>query len=241
RDRGVLVVTAAGNEASDNDRVPQFPSGFNLDNIISVAAIDRAGWRASFSNYGSTSVDLGAPGVDIYSTLSTSEATYGFASGTTMAAPYLAGVAALIWAQAPNRSVFDVRDLLLNTAEPTAGLDGLTVTGGRVNAFKALTATPTGQLKIAAKPAAGTTLFGGRSIPIVARVTDATGVTGATVAGTVNGSGALTFRDDGVSPDVTANDASYTATLAVPSGEGALSLAITAAAPEKARSARLST
>lgn len=127
-----VFVAAAGNENSNNDTNPQYPSNYDLNNIISVAATDRNDNRASFSNFGNT-VDLGAPGVDILSTLPNS--TYGSFSGTSMATPHVAGVAGLLMAQDPGLSVYEIKWRIMNSTD-NIGLPVLT--GGRLNALKAL-------------------------------------------------------------------------------------------------------
>lgn len=141
RSQGHIFVAAAGNGGADgigdnNDITPSYPASYNLDNVISVAAVDRYGNLASFSNYGATSVDLAAPGVSILSTVrSGGYATY---SGTSMATPFVAGVAALVWSQNPMWSYSQVRQRLLDTVSPLASLAGKTATGGMVNAFAAV-------------------------------------------------------------------------------------------------------
>jgi subtilisin family serine protease len=136
---GHLFVAAAGNGGSDGignntDISPHYPSSYDLDNIISVAATDNRDRLASFSNFGTTSVDLGAPGVDIASTMLSG---YYWSSGTSMATPHVTGVAALIFGLHPEFSNLEVKDLLLNTARPIAALNGKTLTGGVVNAYDA--------------------------------------------------------------------------------------------------------
>jgi subtilisin family serine protease len=92
---GMLFIASSGNSNNDNDVHAVYPSSYDLDNIISVAATDHNDQMASFSNFGSTSVDLGAPGVDVLSTLPND--SYGEASGTSMSAPHVAGAAALAY------------------------------------------------------------------------------------------------------------------------------------------------
>ncbi|GDY11058.1 hypothetical protein LBMAG52_45460 [Planctomycetia bacterium] len=136
---GILFVAAAGNDGVNNDSTASYPSNYNTtagagyDNVIAVAAIDRSGNLASFSNYGATTVDLGAPGVSINSTLPFN--TYGSYSGTSMATPHVTGAAALYAASHPGATANAIRTALLNSAlaTPTASLAGKTVTGGRLN------------------------------------------------------------------------------------------------------------
>jgi subtilisin family serine protease len=128
-----VFVAAAGNENNDNDANPHYPSSYQLCDIIAVAATDDNDKRASFSNYGLTSVDLGAPGVDILSTLPGD--TYGEFDGTSMATPHVAGVAGLLLAQDPNLTNNEVIWRILNGVDDV-GLPVLT--GGRLNAYKAL-------------------------------------------------------------------------------------------------------
>jgi len=135
-DAGVLFVAAAGNESNNNDRTPSYPADYDLPNVISVAATDDADTLAGFSNFGANSVDLGAPGVSILSTVRNNG--YASLNGTSMAAPYVAGVAALVVAESPNISISALRAALLDNTDSVADLAGRTVTGGRLNAFKAL-------------------------------------------------------------------------------------------------------
>jgi subtilisin family serine protease len=135
-DAGQLFVAAAGNSSSDNDTYPEYPASYDLDNIIAVAATDNNDQLAWFSNYGAASVDLGAPGVDIYSTFPGN--SYGTLSGTAMATPHVSGVAALLWAQNPDMTPEQVKNRILASADPIPALEGHTVSGGRLNAFRAL-------------------------------------------------------------------------------------------------------
>jgi subtilisin family serine protease len=133
--RGDVFVAAAGNNNSNNDTTPFYPAAYHLPNMLVVAATDSNGARASFSNYGPTTVDLAAPGVGIYSTLPNS---YGVLSGTSTAAPYVTGTAALVLSQHPTWTAAQVIQQILSTTTPDAALSGLTVTGGIVNAAAAV-------------------------------------------------------------------------------------------------------
>ena len=135
---GILFVAAAGNSGANNDSTPHYPSSYNAPNVISVAATDSADALASFSNYGATSVHLGAPGVSILST--TTNNTYSSFSGTSMACPHVAGVAALVLSVPVNASmtVAQLKSAILNNVDPIPSLTGMTTTGGRLNASKAV-------------------------------------------------------------------------------------------------------
>ena len=126
--KGILVVCAAGNEASDNDVYPVYPAGYELDNIISVASMDSNGKPSSFTNYGKTSVDIAAPGGDIYSTLPNSE--YGEMSGTSMAAPHVAGMAAWLKAVYPKATYKMLREALLDGVVTNSNWGGKIAKGG---------------------------------------------------------------------------------------------------------------
>jgi subtilisin family serine protease len=134
--QGHLFVAAAGNASNDNDQNPFYPASYDNNNIISVAATDSADQLASFSNFGSNTVDLGAPGVGILSTVPGND--YQRFSGTSMASPHVAGVAALLESQNPGSGALDLKRTILNNAEPVSDLNGVTVTGDRLNAARAL-------------------------------------------------------------------------------------------------------
>lgn len=135
-----LFIAAAGNSNVNNDATPQYPSSYNLDNVISVASITSTDARSSFSNYGATSVDLGAPGSGILST--TPGNTYKSYSGTSMATPHVAGAAAMIAGLRPAWTYSQVRDAILKTTRPLAALSGLTVTGGTLDLAAAVAYQP---------------------------------------------------------------------------------------------------
>jgi subtilisin family serine protease len=235
RDRGVLWVVAAGNESNDNDDTPAYPASYGLDNIISVAALDRADRLATFSNYGVTAVDIGAPGVEIFSTIAESDNSYANFAGTSMASPHVAGVAALVLARYPTASLEEVRARILLTAVRIPALVGRSVTGGRVNAFAALNATPDGVLEVSVTPASGTVLLAGTVEPIFVSVNDLFPITNATVTATATAEGItpmnLNFTNDGQAPDARAGDGVYSANLNVPMGVTNLTLTVVATAP----------
>ena len=136
----ILFVAAAGNSGVNMESSPQYPASYPNANIISVAAIDKSGNLASWSNYGSTSVDLGAPGVSIWSTVPSkrNQSAYSSYSGTSMATPHVTGAAALYAAAHPNTTAAAIKGALLSAAVPTGSLSGKTVTGARLNISAAL-------------------------------------------------------------------------------------------------------
>jgi subtilisin family serine protease len=133
----ILFVASAGNLAHNLDRIPLYPASYRSPNIIAVAATGRQDQLSGFSNFGARTVDLGAPGEDIWSTMALH--TYGVLSGTSAAAPHVAGVAALVLAQFPGVTPLEAKGRLLAGVDPLPSLAGRTVTGGRLNAWKALT------------------------------------------------------------------------------------------------------
>lgn len=133
---GILFVAAAGNDGSNNDKRPHYPSNYNSPNVISVAALDRNDQLASFSNYGVKTVHVAAPGKDILSTWLNGQ--YREASGTSMATPYVSGVAALIIASDPQISMKNLRARLLGSADSLDQLNGRVETGSRICAANAL-------------------------------------------------------------------------------------------------------
>src|SRR3954452_17364920 len=133
---GILFVAASGNSSVDTDRHPHYPSSYKLGNVISVAALDRNDKLAPFSNFGVKSVHIGAPGKDILSTYLNHE--FKLSSGTSMATPVVAGVAALVLASHPDMSVDELRKQLLDSVDSIPELKTKLVTGGRINATKAI-------------------------------------------------------------------------------------------------------
>jgi len=151
-----LFVTAAGNEYNDNDSPaggtwwrpsgPAYPCNFGSsinqgkNNVICVAATDAEDQKADFSNWGVTNVHLGAPGVDIYSTVTGGR--YEMMSGTSMATPAVAGIASMLMGQGLDAS--QVKTTLLDTVESFKSLEGRTITGGFVDPVAALYAAQSG-------------------------------------------------------------------------------------------------
>jgi subtilisin family serine protease len=135
-EEGILFVAAAGNSSADSDRSPHYPAGYNLPNVISVAALNRSDELASFSNYGAKSVHLAAPGAEILSTWL--NASFEEHSGTSMATPEVSGIAALVLSVDTDLSVKDLRQRLMDSVDPLPALKGKVVTGGRINAARAV-------------------------------------------------------------------------------------------------------
>ena len=133
----MLFVAAAGNSASDNDAVPTYPASYAAPNVIAVAATDNQDGLASFSNYGATSVHLGAPGVKVLSTIPGS--AYEFFSGTSMATPHVSGAAALLLSRCA-ASTTALKSMLINNVDRIPSLAGITITGGRLDVGRAMTA-----------------------------------------------------------------------------------------------------
>jgi hypothetical protein len=139
RDAGVILVTAAGNDSADNDTTASYPANFKLDNLLSVAATTRNDdLDAEYSNYGKRTVHLAAPGTRIYSTLNDSDRAYGYESGTSMAAPYVSGVLALVRGKYPDESYAQIIKRLLDGVDKVPSLNGKCISNGRVNLQRAL-------------------------------------------------------------------------------------------------------
>lgn len=131
-----LFVIAAGNSGTNNDATPAYPCSYTHANILCVGATDATDLRASFSNWGAMSVDLFAPGESILSTYKGGQ--YAYLDGTSMAAPHAAGAAALVVAANPGWTVAQVRAALKSSVDAKSQLVPRSVTGGRLNAARAL-------------------------------------------------------------------------------------------------------
>lgn len=132
QNEGILFIAAASNDSDNNDIVDTYPADYPLANIVSVAATDHNDELAYFSNYGHRTVHVGAPGVDILSTVLGSD--YESMSGTSMATPFVTGLAGMIKANNPDLSYMQVKNLLMTGGTPIAALDGKTISGRRIRA-----------------------------------------------------------------------------------------------------------
>lgn len=137
---GGLFVAAAGNESVDIDSIPVYPAGYDLDNIISVAASDINDELGYFSNCGVNSVDIAAPGVDIYSCVPTQMHAEGYINmnGTSMAAPHVTGAAGLLLSVNPTLNIKQLREAILSSADVIPGLQTRISNGARLNVHKAV-------------------------------------------------------------------------------------------------------
>ncbi len=170
QDKGILFVVAAGNyqlgiQWYDNDNKPVYPASYGLNNILAVLSTDHNDNRSSFSHYGKTSVDVGAPGgtgdgsiKDIYSTVL--GGTYGYLAGTSMAAPHVAGVAALAFGKCPPITYSQVKSRMIGKVDVLASLNNKCVSNGRVNAYKVIydSAAPIAPGNLGAAPTGWTTI-----------------------------------------------------------------------------------
>ena len=134
--KDILFIAAAGNASSNNDSTATYPVGYKLPNILGVAATDSADKLASFSNYGAKTVHLAAPGVNILSTIPGNR--YAAFSGTSMATPHVAGAAVLLKSKFPKLTSAQLKEILMDTTDSVAELNGKVITGGRLNVAKAL-------------------------------------------------------------------------------------------------------
>jgi subtilisin family serine protease len=132
---GMLFVAAAGNNGRDIDATPFFPASYVAPNVVAVAATGNQDDRASFSNFGRNSVHLGAPGLNVMSTVRNNG--FAFFSGTSMATPHVSGAAALVLSGCAIDTAA-LRSTLLATVDPISSMSGITTTGGRLNVDRAL-------------------------------------------------------------------------------------------------------
>ena len=209
---GILLVASAGNADStdipnNNDgETPRYPASYDLPAIISVAATINNDELYFASNYGEVSVDLAAPGASILSTMPGN--SYGYKSGTSMAAPHVSGAAMLLWHQFPDYSPVEIKDRLESTVDLLPGLSGKVATGGRLNLNNALSIAPSGITltsehfeAMAMQKKVITAYFE----DVYERSTENVVIE----ASFNNYNATVLLRDDGIAPDVTADDNIY--------------------------------
>jgi subtilisin family serine protease len=205
---GMLFVAAAGNDFSDNDEFPTYPATFYLPNVLAVAATDRTDTIVTFSNTGRHTVHIAAPGRDILST--TPNNTYSYDSGTSMAAPHVTGVAALLKAQNPSLDWRGIKNLILSGGDAIPSAQSTTMSQKRLDAYGALTCS-SGKV-------------GSRLLPIPEVISGSVGTpvtlaylnvdcgqpAGGVTVSVTPGNQTLTLVDDGTGQDLAANDGIYT-------------------------------
>lgn len=138
RSAGIIIAAAAGNDNNNNDIMPLYPASYDVDNVVAVASTTRTDARAGYSNYGPATVHLGAPGSPVFSTWAGGDREYRYYEGTSMAAPHVAGVCALLWARFPTDTYQQILTRVLSTVDPLPTLSGQTKSGGRLNLAAAL-------------------------------------------------------------------------------------------------------
>lgn len=223
----VLVVASAGNESVNNDSIPTYPANYNLRNIISVAAFNRYNQIADFSNYGANTVHIAAPGESIFSCWNGSDYDYKTESGTSMAAPYVSGVAALVASVFPGINVTQLRSQILQSSVQSSAYIGKLTTGGRVDAYRALNGAPDGILEITVNPEDNATLGAGTYVNLNINITDLYPVTNAVVNALIaNNNTQLIFSNFGT-------NSTYTATFQTPPFDTNLAISISITAPSK--------
>ena len=153
RSHNIIVVVAAGNNHADNDdenanfyNLPCYPAAYKLDNMVSVASTSLFSKLSNFSNYGAKTVDLAAPGEEIYSTWFSDDHSYHVESGTSMAAPHVTGALALMMEQFPKLSNQQLIAHLLFTTDKLPELKDKTISGGRLNLYRALKMDPVNEV-----------------------------------------------------------------------------------------------
>jgi hypothetical protein len=208
RQRGILFIAAAGNSRVNNDLASSYPANYGLPHMMSVAATDRNDALADFSNFGRHSVHLGAPGVEILSTVP--PGTYGLGSGTSMAAPHVTGVAALLKAQDGSHDWKAIKNLILAGGDTIPAVAN-TVSQKRLSAYGSLACSNT-VLQQRIQPRDADVYVGsGDSLTFEVLNINCGAPNGLLEVPVDGGPETVILADDGVGPDLEANDGIYVA------------------------------
>ncbi len=223
---GVIIVAAAGNNGADDDTTFFSPASYSAQypNVISVAASDSNGARASFSNYGVGTVQLAAPGLNVYSTFS--NGGYGTMSGTSMAAPMVTGAIALVEAAHPTWTMNQVIDAVLDTVTPDPALAGWVTTGGVLNVGAAVANTD-GPYVESSTPDGSINSIGGLSTVQVTFNEEINPATFTSAQVTLTGpGGVIPAADVSVTPVSGSNDHAFQVSFPVQTAAGAYKLTV---------------
>ncbi|MDH5394202.1 MAG: S8 family serine peptidase, partial [Gammaproteobacteria bacterium] len=236
RQAGILFVAAAGNSTVNNDSTAHYPSSYHLPNIISVASTSHSDTKSSFSNYGRRSVLVGAPGEAILSTvpvgssLYPADSSYDVQQGTSMAAPQVSGLAALVYAQDSNRDWKAIKNLIIASGTPISPLTSTTVSGRRIRAWDV---DGTGALSCVnqtvnatLQPQASSTLAQAGQLGLAVLNINCDVGAGNVIVSTTGASAVsdIVLLDDGTGYDKEAGDGVYSAYWSAPSTAGAYTL-----------------
>jgi subtilisin family serine protease len=200
---GILFVAAAGNSSLNHDTDPSYPSSYYLPNVISAASTTSSDSLSFFSDYGLETVEVGAPGDPVYSTKFTD--TYGYESGTSMASPHVAGLAALLKANDPSLDWRAIRNLIIAGGDKTSSLSGKTISGRRINADGSLRCSNVGVAAV---------LRPFPTVPLARQRLAALNIRCANPAGSLRvritpGGDRIRLRDSGQGQDLAAGDGIY--------------------------------
>ncbi|WP_413584694.1 S8 family serine peptidase [Bdellovibrio sp. HCB274] len=155
--KGILIVNAAGNYNSNNDSIPMYPANYDLPSAVSVASVDAYDQRSSFSNYGKNTVHIASPGEDVLSTIP--GGGYKYMSGTSMAAPLVAGIAALALREEPHLTGYQIKQKLFESADVIPGLANFVSSSARVDSAQLLQTVQASHNELASQPALDTSRF----------------------------------------------------------------------------------
>ena len=249
QDEGVLFVAAAGNDGLNTDIFANYPASFDLDNIISVASMNRYDLIVDGSNFGVSSVDIAAPGAEIYvagsgddagnlgtgsgATTVAPDQDYDFIDGTSFATPFVTGAAVLIKSVFPDSLASELKERILTSAVQSSAYLSKVSSGGRLNAFAALQVEPDGTLEATVNPPSQSVLLTSTTQEVFVRVTDLIGIPDATVTATTPDGTLINFSNSGDAPDVKADDAIYSANLDLPGATGDFELLVNVEATDK--------